>query len=133
MDLLHKVAPYNPMKKKLTGFKESEEMCQVYRVFEKAEEIMRGLLDELNEKACKMKDPESTARVSFGDFSTLEVNSHSLLKDAKQQIEKLDKEITRTRNLVESKSSRSLGNKKIVLWKIKEHIQSKYQNPCVVP
>jgi len=133
VDLLHKVAPYNPMKKKPTGFKESEEMCQVYRVFEKAEEIMRGLLDELNEKACKMKDPESTARVSFGDFSTLEVNSHSLLKDAKQQIEKLDKEIMRTRNLVESKSSRSLGNKKIVLWKIKEHIQSKYQNSFSLP
>ena len=80
-----------------------------------------------------MKDPESAATVSFGDFSTLEVNSHSLLKDAKQQIERLDKEIMRTRNLVETKSSRSLGDKKIVLWKIKEHIQSKYQNSCIVP
>jgi len=48
VELLHKVAPYKPMSKKNRSFKESEELCQVLRVSEKAEDIVRGLLGELH-------------------------------------------------------------------------------------
>jgi len=134
VDLLHKVAPYKPMSRKNRSFKESEELCQVLRVSEKAEDIVRGLLGELHREALLIKDREDG--IAFGDFSTREVRSHHILEDAKQQMKSFDFETKKIVKLVETKSVSSNATPektRKVLWKIKEHIQSKYQNSFSLP